>query len=158
MAFGTFVCCMSAARSTAAILGLRFLVGMASVFVQGLSIYLSLWYKRDEVVTRGGKWTMEVEVWPLTCIPGIYYSAATIAGAFSGLIAYGVEKNLDGSLGRPAWQWIFIIQGSAAILVGIIVYALLPLGPDQMRKAGKKHWLFTEQEIDLAIFRMKSEP
>ncbi|OQU97631.1 hypothetical protein CLAIMM_03531 [Cladophialophora immunda] len=127
MAFGTFVCCMSAVKSTSAILGLRFLVGMASVFVQGLSIYLS-----------------------------IYYSAATIAGAFSGLIAYGIQKNMDGALGRPAWQWIFIIQGSAAILVGILVYILLPLGPDQMRKAGKAHWLFTEQEIDLAIFRMKT--
>ncbi len=86
---------------------------------------------------------------------GAFYSAATIAGGFSGLISYGIQRNLDGVLGKHAWQWLFIIQGVAGIAVGIASWILLPPPPDQIK--GGKHWIFTKEEIELAVARLKSK-
>lgn len=85
---------------------------------------------------------------------GAFYSAATIAGGFSGLIAYAIQKNLDGALGHEAWQWLFIIQGCAGIFVGICAWLLLPPPPDQIENM--KHWAFTKAELEVAIKRLKS--
>ena len=40
----------------------------------------------------------------------VFYVAASLAGAFSGLLAYGIQK-LDGRSGLAGWQWIFLIEG-----------------------------------------------
>ena len=54
------------------------------------------------------------------------YSAATISGAFSGFIAYGAVRNLSGAdTGRPAWQWVYIIDGAVAMSIGVVVFCLL---------------------------------
>ena len=52
--FGTLVCLMSVAENVATILALRILVGFSQAFIQGLGLYVSLWYKRDELATRSG--------------------------------------------------------------------------------------------------------
>jgi hypothetical protein len=56
-------------------------------------------------------------------------------------------------LGRPAWQWLFIIEGVAGIFVGLACWILLPPSPDQLKK---NHWLFTDEEIEIAIQRMQT--
>jgi hypothetical protein len=89
----------------------------------------------------------------LTCLPAIYYSTSTISGCFSGLIAYGVQKHLDGHRGTAAWRWLFLIEGVPSIAVGIGIWLLLPPFPDKV----KKHWLFNEEEIKLAVNRSKGE-
>ena len=53
--FGALLCGMSAARNYQTVLALRILIGSAQAFIQGLGLYVSLWYKRDEAATRGGK-------------------------------------------------------------------------------------------------------
>ncbi|KAK5994137.1 High-affinity nicotinic acid transporter-like protein [Cladobotryum mycophilum] len=136
--FATLSCCMAAAKNAASVLSLRILFGFVSTFLQALTLYTSLWYRRNELATRSG----------------IFYSAATIAGGFSGLISYAIQKRLDGVLGNHAWQWLFIIQGVAGIAVGITAWLVLPPPPDQMKN--KKHWVFSEKEIDLAIRRLKT--
>jgi hypothetical protein len=35
----------------------------------------------------------------------IFFSAATVAGAFGGILAFGIEK-LEGRAGLHGWQWI----------------------------------------------------
>lgn len=85
---------------------------------------------------------------------GVYYSAATISGAFSGFIAYAATRNLTKqSTGLEPWRWVFIIDGVVALVVGLLTLALLPAFPDVLRKKGKKHWLFTKEELDIACQR-----
>lgn len=43
---------MAAAKNAATVLALRILFGFASTFLQALTLYTSLWYKRDELATR----------------------------------------------------------------------------------------------------------
>jgi len=55
----------------------------------GVTYYLSMWYKRAEQSRR----------------VAVFFSAATIAGAFGGLLAYAIE-NLEGRAGLHGWAWI----------------------------------------------------
>lgn len=52
--FGLFVACMAAAHSYGAMLGLRILVGFSQAFIQGMTVYLSLWFRRDEIAGVAG--------------------------------------------------------------------------------------------------------
>jgi hypothetical protein len=58
----------------------------------GVTLLLSNFYKRHAMQLR---FTM-------------MYSASSLAGAFSGLLAYGI-RNLNGKHGIAGWQWIFIV-------------------------------------------------
>jgi hypothetical protein len=68
------------------------------------------------------------------------------------LIAYGVDKHLDGVRGFHAWQWLYIVEGIPAIGLGIILLFLLPSFPDIIAKKGSRY--FSNAEIDLALQRM----
>ena len=54
-----------------------------------------MWYKRHECGLR----------------MAIFFSAATAAGAFGGLLAFGIMK-MDGLAGLGGWAWIFILEVS----------------------------------------------
>ena len=53
--FGAFLVGMSAAQNYPTVAVLRVFIGGGQAFIQGQSLYLSLWYKRDELATRAGK-------------------------------------------------------------------------------------------------------
>lgn len=58
---------------------------------------------------------------------------STLAGAFNGLVAYAITKDLDGKNGWLAWRWIFLIEGVLPIGASFIVLALLPSSPSEVR-------------------------
>jgi len=79
----------------------RTILGLAeSGLFPGVTFYLSLWYRRREVASR----------------VAIFFSAATVAGAFGGLLAFAIEK-MEGIGGLHGWQWIFCLEGLATMLV-----------------------------------------
>lgn len=41
----------------------------------------------------------------------LFYTASALAGAFSGLLAFGIAK-MDGLGGYEGWRWIFLIGKS----------------------------------------------
>ncbi|TFK86312.1 MFS general substrate transporter [Polyporus arcularius HHB13444] len=92
------------------LVGVRICLG---VFEAGLGcgVYytLSLWYPRYMLQTR----------------IAIFWAGATFAGAFSGLLAYGISF-MSGTGGLLGWSWIFIIEGLFTVAVGIIAYFALP--------------------------------
>ncbi|KAJ7244767.1 major facilitator superfamily domain-containing protein [Mycena haematopus] len=73
--------------------------------------YLSTFYKRNELASR----------------VGVFYAAASIAGAFSGLIAYGVFH-----INNPkyySWQYLFWIEGTGTIVFATFAWFWLPRRP-----------------------------
>lgn len=72
----------------------------AVVAIRGLifeQVYLlTIWYKRYEVMHR----------------MAIFYAAASLSGAFSGLLAYGIQ-HMEGIGGRHGWQWVSQILGAS---------------------------------------------
>ena len=52
-----------------------------------------------------------------------------MAGAFSGLLAFAIEK-MDGVGGRSGWQWIFILEGLVPVIFSAFLWKLLPDSPE----------------------------
>ncbi|CZT49487.1 related to allantoate permease [Rhynchosporium secalis] len=71
----------------------------------GVTYYITMWYARHECGLR----------------MALFFSAATAAGAFGGLLAFGINK-MDGVGGRPSWSWIFILEGIATLVVAFVAY------------------------------------
>ena len=63
----------------------------------------------------------------------IFYSGSLISGAFGNLIAAGILSGLNGARGMAAWQWLYIIEGSITVTVGLIICVILPDFPDTWR-------------------------
>jgi sugar phosphate permease len=59
----------------------------------------------------------------------IFYAAASLSGAFSGLLAYAIEK-MNGISGLGGWKWIFILEGLIPVVVAFSLYFLLPDRPE----------------------------
>jgi len=60
-----------------------------------------------------------------------WFGFAAVAGAFGGLIAFGIQTaNLSGSLHEHNWKLLFIVEGLPAFALGVITIFLLPGRPD----------------------------
>lgn len=95
---------------------------------------MSCWYTRKELGLR----------------TAILYSGALLSGAFSGLIAAGITKNLNGAKGMLAWRWLFIIEGVITIAIAFVAFFVLPNFPRTTS------WL-TEEERQLASWRLEED-
>lgn len=71
----------------------------------GVNYYITRYYRRDECGIR----------------MAVFFSAATLAGAFGGILARGIAE-MSGVGGLGAWSWIFIIEGLASIVVSFSAY------------------------------------
>lgn len=60
---------------------------------------------------------------------GLFFSAASMAGAFSGLLAYAIAQ-MDGVGGYAGWRWIFILEGLLTVVVAVAAFFLLYDFPD----------------------------
>lgn len=77
----------------------------------------------------------------------MFFSAASIAGAFSGLLAFGIGK-MDGVGGLEGWRWIFILEGIATVLVAGFAFAFLYDFPETAN-------FLTPEEREFVIHRLK---
>ncbi|WP_375784090.1 MFS transporter [Bradyrhizobium sp. Pha-3] len=94
---------------------LRFLLGAAEGgFFPGILYYLTLWFP-DRV--RGRMTSLFVMAVPL---------GGVIAGPLSGLIM----DHMQGVHGLHGWQWLFILEGVPAVLLGVAAYLTLADGPE----------------------------
>jgi len=97
----------------------------------GVVYYLTLWYPRHMLQYR----------------VGLFYGGATIAGAFSGILAYGISF-MSGTAGLLGWSWIFILEGIATVVVGAIAFFVLVDFPDTAT-------FLTPEEREYIIWRKK---
>lgn len=86
-------------------------------FFAGVLFYLSKWYTKKELSLR----------------MAIFYSGSLISGAFGNLIAAGILSGLQGANGMDAWQWLYIIEGTITVFIGLMIVVLLPDFPDTWR-------------------------
>ena len=96
---------------------LRFLLGVAEAgFLPGILFYLGAWFPKRERA-RAISWFM-------IGIP--------LSTVFGGPIA-GLLLGMDGMQGLQGWQWLFLLEGLPAILLGIVTWLMLPDSPRQAR-------------------------
>jgi ACS family tartrate transporter-like MFS transporter len=113
---------------------LRFLLGVAEAgFLPGIIYYLGNWYPAKDRA-RAVSWFMLAI--PLSTVIGAPLS--------------GVILELDGWHGLTGWQWLFLLEGVPAIVLGFVVLMFLTDSPEQAA------WLEPEQRAWLAD-RMRGE-
>ncbi|KAF4606672.1 hypothetical protein EYR38_000726 [Pleurotus pulmonarius] len=119
--FGTMSILAAVATNFGEIFAIRFFLGIfESAMLPGVVYYLSTFYKRNELASR----------------LGIFYAAASIAGAFSGLIAFGVFHIHDPN--HHGWQYLFWIEGGGSVLFAIFAYFWLPRSPATWRSLNER--------------------
>ncbi|KAI5118655.1 hypothetical protein M0805_002575 [Coniferiporia weirii] len=109
IAWGIVMMSMGFVKTYPQLVGVRICLGIAEAgFFPGVVYYLTMWYPRHKLQYR----------------IGLFFGAATIAGAFSGLLAFTIEF-MGGKRGLEAWSWIFILEGVATAVVGILALFIL---------------------------------
>jgi predicted MFS family arabinose efflux permease len=63
---------------------------------------------------------------------GLFWSAASLSGAFSGLLAAGIGK-MDGVADMRGWRWIFCLEGIFTVAWAALVFFLLPNSPQTVK-------------------------
>lgn len=94
---------------------------------------MGMWYKRTEAQKRFS----------------FFFSSTTLAGAFGGLLAYGLGQ-MDGVRGYKGWRWVFIIEGLITCVVAIVWFFVLPDFPEEVK------WL-TEEEREFVRAKLAKD-
>ncbi|KAF8070071.1 major facilitator superfamily domain-containing protein [Lyophyllum atratum] len=106
VAWGIVMTLMCLCNTYEGLIAARIFLGVTEAgLFPGITYYLSLWYRRRDVAVR----------------IAIFFSAATVAGAFGGILAYGIE-HMEGIGGLHGWQWIFCLEGILTVLVATAAY------------------------------------
>ncbi|KAL7764686.1 hypothetical protein ACKLNR_005831 [Fusarium oxysporum f. sp. zingiberi] len=114
---------------------IRFFLGICEApFFPGVFFLLSCWYTKKELALRYA----------------FLYSGLVLATAVSGLLAAGIFAGLGGVAGLQGWRWLFILEGAATFLLGLVAFVMLPDFPATKSQG----WLFTAEEKEVAVTRM----
>jgi len=106
---------------------LRFLLGMAEAgFFPGVIFFLVCWFPSIYRARLMALFTVGI---PLSTVIG-----APLSGVF---------LSMSGIWGLPGWQWMFILEGLPAVILGIVIYLHLPDHPAEAKwlSADQKQWL-----------------
>ena len=117
-------------RNPLAFYVLRFLLGAAEAgFFPGMVYYLSHWYPETQRARA----------------IAAFMTAVPVSGVIGGPLS-GALLNLNGVLGLAGWQWLFLVEGLPAILLGVIVLVYLTDRPDTAHwlSSAEKEWLVSK--------------
>lgn len=133
--FGFVSVCTAFVQSFEGLLTARAFLGVFEGGVMpGLAFFITCFYKRQELLLR----------------VGIYVSAASLAGAFGGLLATVLaripEWGID-SMRIHTWRNIFFFEGLITIIAGLAAPALMPKSPGECS-------FLTERERRIAVERL----
>jgi MFS family permease len=116
-------------------------------------LYLSHFYRRTELALR----------------IGIFYTAASLSGAFGGLLARGLNA-IGHAGGLEGWRWIFIVEGLLTVFVGVVCFFILPNsiesarfltaelkahGRNRLGDQSQEHEAFSWAEVKRGIFNLQ---
>ena len=136
--FGLISMCTAFVQSYEGLLGARAMLGVfEGGAMPGMAFFLSCFYKRKELLFR----------------IGIYVSAASIAGAFGGLLATGLSRipewGVEGAR-IGTWRNIFFFEGIITIISGLVAPIWMPTAPETA-------YFLTERERRIASERLVRE-
>ncbi|CAG9263164.1 MFS transporter [Paraburkholderia caribensis] len=105
---------------------LRLMLGMAEAgFFPGMVLYFTYWYPRRRRAAMINVATLG------TCV----------AGVGGGIVSGVVMRYCDGMAGLAGWQWMFLVEGVPAVLMGVVTWFVMSDGPESVA------WLSESQKV-----------
>jgi ACS family tartrate transporter-like MFS transporter len=113
---------------------MRFLLGVAEAgFFPGMILYLTYWFPKDQLGRAVAR----------------FMTATALAGIIGGPVS-GALLNMDKTGGLAGWQWLFLIEGLPAVVLGLVTFIYLPDRPEATT------WLTSEEKAWIQA-RLKKE-
>ena len=129
-AFGLITLCTAFISTWRQMIALRVLLGISmSGIYPGLTYLISTYYPRRYQQLRYG----------------FLQSGEVTILATGSIVNFGINKTLNGAHSLASWRWMFIIQGSITLFLGLMTYFWIPHFPDN---AGRTAKFLTKEEID----------
>ena len=136
--FGLITLCTAFIHTWKEMIVMRVLLGIfMSGIYPGLALLISSWYRREELQLRFAF---------LQC-------GEVIVLATGGIVNFGLN-NLNGRGGVKGWQWMYIVQGLAACVIGIATYWWIVDFPE---KSQESFYFLDEAETKLAVARIQQD-
>jgi len=89
---------------------LRFMLGVFEAgFFPGIVLYLTYWFP----VNRRA------------AVMSIFFAGVAVAGVLGGLFSGWIMRDMGGVMGLFGWQWMFVIEGAPAVLLGCVALFFL---------------------------------
>lgn len=105
---------------------LRFLLGVFEAgFFPGVILYLTYWFPRSK---RGAT-------------TGFFLMASVAAGVVGAPVSGAILQWLSGALGLQGWQWLFLLLGLPACVLGVLCFFCLDDRPSHAK------WLSGEERV-----------
>src|SRR3974390_3711099 len=102
----------------------RFALGVAEAgFFPGVAYYFAAWFPTQ--------YRTRMLAWFLVAVP----LSSVVGGPISGLLL-----EMNGAFGLLGWQWLFIVEGLPAVLLGLVVLRVLSARPESAA------WLSPEEQ------------
>jgi len=133
--FGLITLCTAFITSWRHMIALRVLLGISmSGIYPGLSYLISTWYARRDQQLRFA----------------FLQSGEVIILATGSIVNFGLNK-LGGHHSLPGWRWMYIVQGSITVFLGLLTFFWIPSFPES---AGKTIKFLSSEEIDHVLARI----
>ena len=112
----------------------RALLGISeAAFGPGVPVFLSFFYKRDELALR----------------TGLFISAAPLATSFASSLAWAITKGGEGSP-IASWRLLFLIEGFPSVIVSVVAFHCIPDRPNEAT-------YLTARQSKVASLRLRKE-
>lgn len=112
-------------HSTATFYSARFLLGVAEAgFYPGVILYLTYWFPDKERAHT----------------VALFATGTVIAGIIGSPLS-GAILGLHNKVGLEGWQWLFLLEGIPAVLMGIVIFFVLPNRPQNVK------WLTPAEKV-----------
>jgi len=112
---------------------LRFLLGIAEAgFYPGALLYLTYWFPP---FVRGQA-------------TSIMLLATSLSAFIGGPVAGAIMSGFDGSLGWRGWQWLYLLEGLPAVLMGLIFWLVLRNGPRDVTWLSKDEQALVARDLE----------
>ncbi|MDK3026425.1 MFS transporter [Cupriavidus taiwanensis] len=129
LVWGAASMAMSTVRTPEMLYFLRFLLGTFEAgFFPGIILYLTYWFPASRRA-RATSWL---------------FVAVTLSGIIGSVASGAIMQYFNGVLGLSNWQWLFVLEGVPAVLLGVIARSVVADSPNDVR------WLSSDEKKMLA--------
>lgn len=130
IAWGVVSSCMMFVQTPVQFYLARFLLGAFEAgFFPGIILYLTYWFP---VRLRGS-------------VIAVFMSAIALAGILGGPVSGWIIRAMEGVYGFHGWQWMFLLEGAPAVVLGIIAAFMLIDRPEHAP------WLNAQERERIAL-------